>query len=339
METKNITLALQGGGAHGAFTWGVLDRLLEEPRLVIEAISGASAGAVNGAVLSFGLATGGPTHARVLLDEFWSKVSTSALFSPIQPGIWERMLGTPNLEWSPSFIGFDIMMRLLSPYQFNPLGFNPLRDLLADAVDFDFLRRLETPRLFIAATNVTKGRLKLFYGEELSVDALLASTCLPFLFHAVKIGEEYYWDGGFIGNPPLYPLVHNCRSSDIIIIQVFPISRAPAPTLPTPIIDRMTEISCNSTLLLEARGISRINKVLEMGGISGTADGLHPVHLHMIGAEQQMAEYTVASKLNADRAFLLMLRDLGRNAADEWLESNFDSIGRETTFVMDQLFA
>ncbi|NNG05851.1 MAG: patatin-like phospholipase family protein, partial [Inquilinus sp.] len=219
-----VNLALQGGGSHGAYTWGVLDRLLEDGRLSFEGISGTSAGAINGALLICGLAKGGPDGARALLEELWTRVGEQAAFAPFQPTWADRLTNNPNLDNSPAYIAFDMMLRLASPYQFNPLDYNPLRGLLTGMIQpIETLHASDPPRLYVSATDVLNGRLKVFEGEELSVEALIASACLPFLFQAVQIKGNAYWDGGYMGNPTLYPLIHSCEARDIVVVQINPI--------------------------------------------------------------------------------------------------------------------
>jgi NTE family protein len=335
---KTVNLALQGGGAHGAFTWGVLDRLLEEPRFRFEGISGTSAGAINGALLAYGLIQGGREQARELLERFWGRVANNGALSPLQPTWLSRMTGNPHLEASPLYAGFDLLIRVMSPYQFNPAGFNPLGEMLRGLIDFNVLREAQDIRLYINATNVRRGTLKVFSGPELSVEAVLASTCLPFFFQAVEISGEYYWDGGYMGNPPVYPLVHNCQAQDIVIVQLTPIGRDTIPMNPTAIVDRMNEISFNSTFMRELRGLGLINKLLAEGVIAEGTYGLRSMYLHCIGDEMHMKKYGVSSKVNVDWGFMTHLRDLGRNAADRWLGDHFDRVGQASSFDAGTLF-
>lgn len=336
---RTVNLALQGGGSHGAFTWGVLDRMLEDSRLEFEGISGTSAGAMNGAVLAYGLASGGRERARELLERFWMQVSREAAWGPVQPTWLDRVFGNPNLDLSPLYHGFDLLMRMLSPYQFNPFGLNPLRRLLIETIDFGVLRRAQTPRLYVSATHVTKGKLRVFAGKDISVEALLASACLPFLFQAVEVNGEHYWDGGYMGNPTLYPLIHACQSRDIVMVQINPFNRDSLPMAPTAIVDRINEISFNSTFLQEARAMGLINRLLAQGLLDEGTCGLRSMHLHVIGAEERMAHLNLSSKFNADRAFLHELRDLGRETASAWLDQNFERIGENSTFEVESLFA
>ena len=223
-----VDLALQGGGAHGAFTWGVLDRLLEEPRLQIEGISGTSAGAMNAAVLISGHAAGGAEGAKAALEQFWRRVSDAALLSPFRRTPLDIMLGRWTLDTSPMFVTLDLMARIFSPYDLNPHGANPLRDILADCIDFR--RVAESPmKLFVTATNVHTGRGHIFRNAELTPEVLLASACLPTMFQAIEIDGEAYWDGGYAGNPTITPLIRECASNDTILVQVNPVERPGTP--------------------------------------------------------------------------------------------------------------
>lgn len=339
VSPRRINLALQGGGAHGAFTWGVLDRLLAEERLEIVGISGTSAGALNGAVLAGGLVAGGRAEARKRLGSFWGRVSALSLLGPAQPSLIDRFTGNPNIELSPFYAGFDTLIRLMSPYQFNPMGLNPLRSILLDLIDFQSLREQQQPRLFVGATNVAQGRLRIFQGSALSVEALLASACLPFLWQAVEIAGNYYWDGGYLANPSLDPLLRHTDVADIVVVQVTPVVRRSIPITPTAIVDRINEIGFNSAFLHEARGIEVINRLLASGRINGPAAGLRPIHLHVIGDEERMTHFTVASKFNADLGFMRHLHAIGRDAAERWLEANFDCLGVESSYSVPPVVA
>lgn len=333
-----VGLALQGGGSHGAFTWGVLDRLLELDRLDVEAISGTSAGALNGALLSYGWLTGGPQGARDLLYRFWRRVAKANAFGPLSPSFLTQLTGNPNVEAHPVYAGFDLMIRMMSPYQFNPLGLNPLVEVLGDLIDFKILREAREHRLFVSATNVTQGKMRLFQGKDLSVEALLASACLPFLFQAVAIDGEHYWDGGYMGNPVMDPLIKQCTTNDIIIVQVTPLHRPEVPKAPTAIVDRINEISFNSIFLRELRSIELVNRLLTNGAMTPEGSGMRLIHLHRIEAEEQMTHLGVSSKLNADWGFLQELRDMGRAAADAWLKAHGTALGRYSSFETGPLF-
>jgi NTE family protein len=325
-----INLALQGGGAHGAFTWGVLDRLIEDERLSFEGISATSAGAMNATVCAYGLAEGGREGAKKALAAFWRRISHAASFSPLQPTMLDRMTGNRTLEWSPAFIALDLVSRLLSPYQFNPFNINPLREALVQSVDFDVLREARCKvKLYLSATNVETGKIKVFQNADIGPDAVLASGCLPFLFQAVEIDGQHYWDGGYMGNPAIYPLIYHCDSRDVVIVHVNPMNRPHVPRTATEILNRINEISFNSSLMREMRAISFVTRLIEDGELD--SKNMKQMLIHEISAEEVMAELSVASKLNADWEFLTNLRDVGRARAEAWLEAHFDQLGREST--------
>ncbi|MDJ0947610.1 MAG: patatin-like phospholipase family protein [Alphaproteobacteria bacterium] len=334
---KPITLALQGGGAHGAFTWGVLDRLLEDERLRIVGLSGTSAGAMNGAMVVCGLSNGGPQSARSLLDTFWRKVSDFARLTPLQPTWLDRMVNPGGLDFSPGYRWLDMMSRILSPYQLNLLDFHPLRDILEELVSFDCLRASASVPLFVSATNVRSGKIKIFRRDELSVDALLASACLPELYQAVEIDGEHYWDGGYMGNPAVFPLLEGCDSNDVILVQINPIATSEVPTTARDILDRINEISFNSSLMREMRAIAFITKLIQDGSIDERA-GLKKFHVHMIEAEEVMSQLGFSSKLNIDWEFIHSLRELGRQRADAWLTQNYRKLGVESSIDIDEMF-
>jgi NTE family protein len=326
---KMINLALQGGGAHGAFTWGVLDRLLEEEKLGFDGISATSAGAMNAAVFAYGLSEGGRAGAKKALANFWRRVSHAAAFGPLQPTALDRLFGNKALEYSPAFMIFDILSRVLSPYQFNPLNFNPLRDVLAESVDFDKLRTTCCPvNLFLSATNVRTGKVRVFANDQISVEAVLASACLPFMFQAVVIDGDPYWDGGYMGNPCIYPLIYECDSTDVLIVHINPLERKHMPHTAAEILNRINEISFNSSLMREMRAISFVTKLIESGELKS---GMKRMLIHSIAANEVMNELGHTSKLNADWEFLVNLRDTGRAHADAWLKENFRKLGREST--------
>ncbi len=326
---KTVNLALQGGGAHGAFTWGVLDRLLEDERIAFEGISATSAGAMNAVVLAYGLTEGGRDGARKALAGFWRRVSHAAATGPLQPTWLDRLTGNRSLEWSPAFIAFDLVSRLLSPYQFNPLNRNPLREVLLQSVDFDRLRSADCPvKLFLSATNVRTGKIKVFENDVICPERVLASGCLPFLFQAVEIDGEHYWDGGYMGNPAIFPLIYGCDSRDVMIIHINPLERQDLPTSAFEIMNRVNEISFNSSLMREMRAISFVTKLIDD---NPAMKSLKRVLVHAIAADEIMSELGAASKLNGDWEFLTYLRDQGRAHADAWLAANFDRLGREST--------
>lgn len=326
---KAVSLALQGGGAHGAFTWGVLDRLLEDEHLEIEAISGTSAGAMNAAVVADGLTRGGPDGARAALDRFWEAIGRLGMFGPVQRGPFEVATGTWNLHESPSYILFDWMSRFLSPYQFNPLNYNPLMEALRAEVDFARVRSCVDIRLFVAATSVRTGKIRIFENPELSAEAVMASACLPHLFQAVEIDGEPYWDGGYMGNPAIYPLIYGCKTRDVVIVQVNPMTREEIPKNTPEILDRLNEISFNSSLMREMRAIAFVSRLLEEHRLD--EHRYKRMLIHRIDAAEAMKPLGASSKMNADRGFLAYLRDLGRAEAGVWLKHNFEALGERST--------
>jgi NTE family protein len=327
---RTVNLALQGGGAHGAFTWGVLDRLAEEERLIVEGISATSAGAMNATVFAYGMAVGGRDGARTALAQFWRRISHAAAFTALQPTAFDRLGENRALSWSPAFMFFDMVTRMLSPYQFNPLNFNPLRNALNAVVDFEKLSMATCPiKLFLSATNVRTGKVKVFTNDEIDAESVLASGCLPFIFQAVEIDGEAYWDGGYMGNPAIFPLIYNCESSDIVIVHINPLERAEVPKTAPEIMNRINEISFNSSLMREMRAINFVTDLIDRGAECNRH--LRRMLIHGINAEQVMAELSHASKLNADWEFLTWLRDAGREHAGAWLDANFEKLGREST--------
>ena len=335
--TRTVNLALQGGGAHGAFTWGVLERLSEEEKLVIEGISATSAGAMNATVFAYGMAVGGREGARTSMTQFWRRISHAAAFTALQPTAFDRIGENRALSWSPAFMFFDMMTRMLSPYQFNPLNINPLRTALNAVVDFERLAMAHCPiKLFLSATNVRTGKVKVFTNDEIDADAVLASGCLPFIFQAVEIDGDAYWDGGYMGNPAIFPLIYNCESSDIVIVHINPLERAEVPKTAPEIMNRINEISFNSSLMREMRAINFVTQLIDQGAECNRH--LRRMLIHGINAEHVMTELSHASKLNADWEFLTFLRDEGREHAELWLDENFDRLGRESTIDIASLY-
>ncbi|MGM0535848.1 MAG: patatin-like phospholipase family protein [Pseudomonadota bacterium] len=333
---KQVDLALQGGGAHGAFTWGVMDRLLEDERIEIEGISGTSAGAMNGVVLADALTRGGTHTARQALHDFWQAVSRAGMTSPIKRTPLDVLTGNWSLDHSPGYIAMDLMSRLVSPYQFNPFDLNPLRDLLAERVDFERVRQCPDLKLFVTATNVRSGKQRIFTREEMSVDAVMASACLPTVFRAVEIDGEAYWDGGYMGNPSLLPLMEHCGSRDIVIVQINPIYREEVPTTATGIMNRLNELTFNASLIKEVRMVAMLQRLL---GDHGVDIGCYANALfHRIGGDDALAELSVSSKLNAEWPFLCHLRDLGRRNADAWLSEHFDTLGHRSTLDVESVY-
>ncbi len=328
-----VDLALQGGGAHGAFTWGVLDRLLEEPWLRIEGISGTSAGAMNAAVLVDGFAEGGAAGARARLERFWKAVSDAALLSPFRRSPLDVLLGRWTLDTSPVFLAFDLMARVFSPYDLNPRGVNPLTGILAESIDFK--RMAKAPmKLFVTATNVRSGRGRVFRNAEVTPDVLLASACLPTMFQAIEIDGEPYWDGGFAGNPTITPLIRECASSDTILVQVNPVNRPGTPRTAQEILNRVNEVSFNATLLKELRMIALLRQVSDPGNSEGVRWA--GMRIHRVASEM-MTGLGYSSKLNAEWPFLTMLRDEGRKSADAFLAAHGGDLGVRSTLDLDAL--
>jgi NTE family protein len=337
--SKTINLALQGGGSHGAFTWGVLDRLLEDERLAIEGISGTSAGAMNAAVLAQGYFRGGRDGAREALDTFWRRVSTLSLFTPMRRSLLDVFTGNWNLDRSPVTAVLDAFQSVLSPYQTNPLNVNPLRDLLADLVIEKDIQSSEHIKIFVAATNVQTGKPRVFHRHELTVDAVMASASLPFAFQATEIDGIPYWDGGYMGNPVIWPLIYYCACPDVALVQINPLIRLETPKTPVEIVNRVNEIGFNSSLIAEIRAIAFVQKLLTDGLVKpGVEKDLKLMHMHLIEAEDVMRVLGAASKMNAELEFLLFLRDLGRKTADAWLAAHWDSIGVRTSFDLRAKF-
>jgi len=337
VPVKTINLALQGGGAHGAFTWGVLDRLLEEKNLAFEGLSATSAGAMNAAVFAYGLAVDGREGARKALTDYWKRVSEAARLGPLQPSLLDRMLGEHKLTWSPVFSMMGFVTRVLSPYEFNAANFNPLREVVEQSIDFEVLQRPDCPvKLFLSATNVRTGKVKIFTGQDISASAVMASACLPTIFQAVEIDGEAYWDGGYMGNPALFPIIYNCKSTDIVIVHINPQFRKEVPRAADDIMNRINEISFNSSLLREMRAVSFVTKLVTQKRILG--EELPHMLIHSIADDAFMSALSSTSKYNADWDFLIFLRDQGRKCAGDWLAKNFAKLGVESSVDIDQMY-
>jgi NTE family protein len=318
-----VDLALQGGGAHGAFTWGVLDRLLEESWLEVDGISGTSAGAMNAAAMASGFTLGGAKGAKATLENFWRRVSEAATFSPMQRGPIEMLTGQWTLKHSPMYQAAEMMSRLFSPYEFNPANTHPLRDILAETVDFAALKQSPI-RLFITATNVRTGSGHVFRNAQITPEVLLASGCLPNLFQAVEINGEAYWDGGYAGNPTITPLVRECDSRDTILVQINPIIRDELPTSARDIINRLNEVSFNAPLLKEMRMIALLHQVADPG--RGEGAKWAEMRMHRI-ATDRVTELDSSSKQITEWRFLCGLRDEGRRTAEKFLTTHGKNLG------------
>lgn len=324
-KSKGLNLALQGGGAHGAFTWGVLDALLADGRIEFEASTSASAGSMNAVILAHGLTVGGRDGARQALYDFWERVSGTSSLMPEHGNVFFGM------DWAPFFteVVMDTMSRLSSPYQFNPLNFNPLRVVLEEQVDFERIRKDSAIQLYLSATNVRTGKIKVFQEDEVTLDAVLASGCLPHVFQAVEIDGEAYWDGGYMGNPPIYPVIYDSASPDILIVHINPLEREEVPKDPSSIMDRVNEISFNSSLMREMRAIAFVTDLIDRKQIKGRE--VRKMHIHSVEGDNLMRNLGVASKLNPEWSFLKRLRDEGAAMGREWLAEHFDDIGKRST--------
>ncbi|MGA8228626.1 MAG: patatin-like phospholipase family protein [Xanthobacteraceae bacterium] len=330
---KKINLALQGGGAHGAFTWGVLDHLLADGRLAIEGISGASAGAMNAIMLADGLARGGPQEAQKRLAEFWRAASLGGNLPPLQRAVVDRMLSFLPIEGTPVQAWLDALSQLYSPYDVNPLNINPLRDLIERFVDFEAVRNCEALQLFVTATNVYTGRLHVFSRKKISAQAIMASACLPNLFRAVEIDGVPYWDGGYLGNPVIFPFFRTTDTEDVLVVQINPLVRHSVPTSAQEIMNRVNEITFNSSLLDEFRAIEFVGRLIDQRRLPrGRGPGQYRrINVHRIVLDSEGKAFTAASKLSNDYEFFEMLRDNGRRAARRFLDEHFDHIGVKST--------
>jgi NTE family protein len=328
-----VDLALQGGGAHGAYTWGVLDRLLEEPWLQIDGISGTSAGAMNAAALVHGHSLGGNDGARTALETFWRRVSEAGLFSPIRRAPLDVFLGNWTLDNSPAYVAIDLMSRLFSPYDLNLTGWNPLRKILTEGVDYKRVARSPI-KLFITATNVATGRARVFRNRDLTPEVLIASACLPTMFQAIEIDGEAYWDGGYSGNPTITPLVRECASQDTIIVPINPIERKGTPRAASEILNRLNEVAFNAVLIKELRMIALLRRVANPGDEEG--EKWAKMRVHYV-TNEIMTELNASSKLIAEWDFFCLLRDEGRRSAQAFLERHAKDLGHRSTLDLDVL--
>ncbi len=331
---KRINLGLQGGGALGAFTWGVLDHLLEDGRLEIEGISGASAGAVNAIMLADGLARGGPQEARKRLADFWRAASLGGNLPDLQRRAVDRLFSFLPLEGTPMGLWFQALSRYLSPYDVNPLNINPLKDLIERFVDLNAVRACPDLQLFISATNVHTGHLRVFAREEMTADMIVASACLPNLFRAVEIDGVPYWDGGYVGNPALYPLIGATQTESLLLVQINPLTRKDVPKSNQEILARVNEITFNSSLMAELRGLSFVGQLIDEGKLPrGTKPGEYRrINFHRIALDSSVQTLDAGIRLNTDYDFFEMLRNNGRRAARRFLDAHYDDIGVKSSF-------
>lgn len=320
-----IDLALQGGGSHGAFTWGVIDQLLERSDIEIEGVSGTSAGAMNAIVLADGLCAGDRRGAQEALRSFWTTVGQMPGISALSfrpPGTW-------HLDGCPAYVWFDLMSRMVSPYQLNPANLNPLRDLVERSIDFERLRKDGAVRVFVCATNVRTGRRRVFGNADLTADAVAASACLPYMFQAVEIDGEAYWDGGYSGNPALMPLYNSTETSDIIIVGINPFTRPEVPHTARDIINRVNEVTFNSAFFLEVEAVRLLIDTMDKE--RPEIRNYRQIFIHLISAEDEMRKLGASSKLNNDLDFLQYLYDIGRRSARNWLDRYSDALGKRST--------
>ena len=336
-KAKPVTLALQGGGAHGAFTWGVLDALLSDERIAIKGVSGASAGAMNAVCLAEGMADGGREGARAQLKRFWTRIGDAGRYSPLQRGLFSKLLGRWGIENTPGYIFFDWMSHLASPYEANPLDLNPLRDVLQEEIDFTKVRACTDLKIFISATNVHTGRVEVFEQGELTAAHVLASACLPTIFRAVEIDGIPYWDGGYTGNPPLFPLFDVTNGGDLLIVQLNRILRKELPVTAQQIENRLNEITFNASLLSELRAIEFVQRLLDQGKIE--EGHYHRLRLHRIDADKALAKVEPSTKVNADPDFIDWLFKRGKAAGEEWIAAHFDDLGTRATLDVASLVA
>lgn len=347
-KRQQIDLALQGGGSHGAFTWGVLDRLLQDDSLEIAGVSGTSAGAMNAVALAAGLMEGGRDGARECLGRFWRRVAQTSPFHALEMGPAAALWGPDNpwlAAWTaPWRQAVSLLGSQFSPYQLNPLNLNPLRDVLRETVDFDRVCGCNKTQLFIAATQVRTGALRTFRQHELSVDVVLASACLPLLFQAVEIDGEAYWDGGYAGNPTLLPLISESAAQDLLLVQINPSLRDEVPVSAEAILDRINEVTFNASLLKELRSIALLKQLIADEGRPGhhyrnpLFARIDALKVHRVEGGQALAELGAGSKVQTQWPFLSMLFERGAEAADRWLHENRRHIGRRSTLDLREAF-
>jgi NTE family protein len=334
---KLVGIALQGGGAHGAFTWGVLDRLLEEEAVVADAMCGTSAGAVNAVTVAYGLHIGGPQKAKDLLEELWKRIAMNGSFL-FKPGMFDKVYGHGDIYNSAGYMWFNAISQVLSPYNFNPFNYNPLKDILNNLINFEELQRYNKKKLFICATNVKTNRAKIFSNKEITVDAVMASACLPFLFQAVEIDGEYYWDGGYMGNPPISPLITNTNIRDIVLVKINSININSVPTTARDIADRVNEISFNSSLINEMKLIHYRNELIRNGILKTDDKKNREIFVHTISGYEALSQLSYSSKMNTSWDFLVDLKNKGRQIAEKWIQTDFREVGLKSTFDVEEHF-
>ncbi|ARE38417.1 Ferredoxin reductase [Rhodovulum sp. P5] len=342
-SVKRISLALQGGGAHGAFTWGVLDRILQDEEIEIAAVSGTSAGALNGAALKAGLLAGGREAARENLDWLWEQVGAigdmriANWLATVTPGS-----GTISrlMEYSLPFSFTEAASRMISPYAYGPFYRNPLERIVAQ-FHYDQVCHRSGPAFYVGATNVTTGKIQIFHGDKITTDAILASACLPTLFQAVETtnpetGEiSAYWDGGYAANPALFPLFDPDLPKDIVIVHINPLDRPGVPVTAQDIQNRINEISFNSSLLRELQGLKMVKDLIASGQLE--RGSMKEILVHMIADDDMMRDLSVATKIVASPVILYRLKEAGRAAGDRFLQEIKPRLTRESTLDLDTL--
>ena len=334
-----LNLALQGGGSHGAFTWGVLDTLLQDGSIAIDGISGTSAGAMNAVALAHGFAQAmnKPPEAqreaaRASLASFWEGIVDMGALGEAQRTPFNLLFGgfgggSPTALWSDTVARF--WSNTVSPYQSNPFDINPLKDFIERQVDFERLAHYKGLKVFVVATRVSTGKAEVFSGKRLTADAVMASACLPTVFRAVEIEADHFWDGGYSGNPAIHPLIYDCSSRDILLVQINPIRRDKLPTTAGDIMDRLNEITFNATLIAEMRAIDFVKRLLSEGRLDPTR--YKDVLMHRIDGGPDLEQFAASTKSSTEGKLIRTLRDLGSEAAREWLDRHRHAIGVTST--------
>jgi NTE family protein len=335
-SVKKLHLGLQGGGSYGAFGWGVLDRLLEDGRFEIAAISGSSGGAINAAVMLDGYAQGGGREgARLALQRFWNTLGAMSIFSPLRRAPADYLAGQGSMQASPAYHLLQVMSAALPP-QLTPVSINPLVSLLASMIDFERVRSCDAMRLYVTATNVRTGKGKLFRREELDARKLAASACLPQVFAGIEVDGESYWDGGFVGNPALAPLASDGGAGDILIVQNNPIARDRLPLSVADIGNRASEIAFNIGFVREISAIRHMGLLMD----EEQPELTHPaaVRLHLVTGNGELQNLDISSKFNNELPFIQHLFAVGRQATDDWLAAHADQVGLQSTLDARAIF-
>ncbi|MEI8295615.1 MAG: patatin-like phospholipase family protein [Alphaproteobacteria bacterium] len=338
VSQKKISIALQGGGAHGAFSWGVLDKLLEDGRFDIRGISGTSAGGMNAAATIMGLIKGGPEVARSTLKDYWKSMSElSKKISPLGGmSASDKKAKNFNLNHTFGYSVTSFLQEKFSPYNLNPSNKNPFNDFVRDFFDFKLIRAHTERRIFLCATHVKTGKVKVFNNEDISADVMMASACLPFLFQAVRVDDEYYWDGGFIANPGIFPLIENTDAQDVVLVQLTKTYCDKLPKTRHDIVNRFKEITYNGCLVREMRAIHFITKMIDDGVV--VPGKLKRINMHVIKNEEAFKDFNLSSAMNTDWDFLQGLFEAGQKTATQWIKNNFEHIGKKTS-LDEEMFA